>query len=418
MAVKSGAAPTELDLNRPLNALASALSDEIPAMIERGLEHMREEAPGFFLRDGDPDFVALYRQGYLDQLRFIYAGIASRRDLETCEPPPLVLEEARAAASFGLTLNALLHTYRIAQRLIFEDVIAKTQERIEDDDVRNAVLRVVSRWLFAYVDWASARVTDAYERERDLLVQDREQRKHQVVRRVLDGKPVDAGGHLGYELDRAHLAVIAWGTRSSQALTALGDATGISLLKTVNSDATAWGWLGARELGEQELRPIRKFEPVEGTRLAFGEPAVGADGFRTSHAQAVIAHRLAAPGHEPATWHSDVAVLALALQDPGLARQFVRRELGPLADSDERSEMLRETLSAYFRSGHNGASAAAALKIHDRTVLYRVRSIEKRLGYPISERRDELGMALRLAPLVLESADGEPSSSDRSPPAA
>lgn len=403
---------TTLDLDAPLKALVAELSDEIPDMLERGLAHMREEAPDFFVRDDDPQFVQLYEQSYRDQLRFIYEGLASRRDLETCEPPAFAVEEARVAATLGIRLNALLHTYRIGQRVIFEDVIAKAQEQIPDEGVRNAILRVVSRWLFGYVDWLSSRITDAYERERDLLVQDREQRKRQLIRRVLDGESVDTGGQLGYELDRDHLAVVAWGQKPGHALSALGDATGLSLLKAVNSDGTVWAWLGVREFGEQKLRAVRRFEPADGTRLAFGEPAPGADGFRQSHRQALTAHHIADAGDESVTWHSDVAVLALALQDPALARQFVRRELGPLADRDERSEMLRETLSVYFRCGHNGASAAAALKIHDRTVLYRIRSIEKRLGYPISERREELGMALRLAPLVLGESHDPLSSSN------
>lgn len=394
---------TTPDLGAPLSALAAKLSDEIPEMVERGLARMRDEAPDYFVRDNDPDFVELYRQSYLSQLRFIYEGLASRRDLAASEPPAFAVEEARAAASFGIKLNPLLHTYRIGQRMIFEDVITTAQEQIPDDDLRSATLSYVSRWLFAYVDWLSERITEAFERERDLLVQDREQRKRHLISRVLGGEPVDGGGELGYDLERDHLAVVAWGQEPSRALSALGAATGISLVTTTNSDGSAWAWLGARELGDQELRAVRKFEPPEGTSLAFGDPASGPDGFRLSHAQAVIACRLAC-GDERITWHSDVAVLALALQDPALARQFVRRELGPLAETDERSARLRETLSVYFRSGHNGASAAAALGIHDRTVLYRIRSIEKRLGYSISERREELGIALRLAPLVLDEA--------------
>lgn len=395
---------TTPDLDAPLSALAAKLSDEIPEMVERGLARMRDEARDYFVRDNDADFVELYRQSYRSQLRFIYEGMASRRDLAASEPPAFAVEEARAAASFGIKLNPLLHTYRIGQRMIFEDVIATAQEQIRDDDLRSATLSYVSRWLFAYVDWLSERITEAFERERDLLVQDREQRKRHLISRVLDGEPIDAGGELGYEFERDHLAVIAWGQEPSRVLSALGNATGISLVTTTNSDGSAWAWLGARELGEQALRAVRRFEPPEGTWLAFGEPASGPDGFRLSHAQAVTAYRLAASGDERVTWHADVAVLALALQDPALARQFVRRELGPLAEGDERSARLRETLSVYFRSGHNGASAAAALGIHDRTVLYRIRSIEKRLGYSISERREELGIALRLAPLVLDEA--------------
>ena len=101
------------------------------------------------------------------------------------------------------------------------------------------------------------------------------------------------------------------------------------------------------------------------------------------------------------TTFADVALLALTLQDPTLAREFVRCELGPLAGDDTRSQLLRETLRAYFDAGQNAAAAAAALGVHERTVTYRLRSIEERLGRPLRTRRDELGVALRLAPVVL-----------------
>jgi hypothetical protein len=391
-----------LDLDPPLKALGAELSAEIPRMIERGLARMREEAPDYFVRDDDAEFVDVYMQSYLHQLRFIVTGLASRRDLATCEPPAVAVEEARYTANLGIKLNTLLHTYRIGQRLIFEEVLEKS-EQIRDDGVREAVLRAASGWLFAYVDWMSERVTDAYERERDLLVQDREQRKRQLVQRVLDGEAIDAG-QLGYEIEREHLGVVAWGDKPGHALSALGDATGVNLLKVVGPDETGWAWLGARALGEGELHAIGAFEPPPGARLAFGTPGFGVEGFGVTHRQALTAQRLA--GEARVTWHRDVALLALALEDPGLARHFVFRELGPLADTDERSRMLRETLAVYFRCGHNGASAAAALEIHDRTVLYRIRSIEERLGYPIADRREELGMALRLAPLVLGDTAG------------
>jgi len=46
-------------------------------------------------------------------------------------------------------------------------------------------------------------------------------------------------------------------------------------------------------------------------------------------------------------------------------------------------------------------AAAAALGVNDRTVGYRLGSIEKRVRHPISARRDEMAVALRLAAHVL-----------------
>jgi len=95
--------------------------------------------------------------------------------------------------------------------------------------------------------------------------------------------------------------------------------------------------------------------------------------------------------------YRDISLMALTLHDPESARTFVVEELGELAGDGPKATLLRETLSAYFAAGQNAAAAAAALQINDRTVAYRVRSAEAQLGFPIGTRRDELGVALRLA---------------------
>ena len=396
---------TTQTLDAALTDLAGQLRDGIPVTVERGLAQMRVELPEFFVRDDDPDFVEIYRQSYVQQLRFIYDGLETGRDLEGQEVPALAVEEARLSAGFGIDLGPFLLGYRVTHRLILDDAIRIATERIADDDLRAAVLRVTSRWLFAYIDWMTARVTDVYERERDLLVRDRERRRRQLVRDLLDGQPIDAG-QLRYELDQDHLALIAWGDEPERSLGALGDATGLALLKVAGTDTTAWGWLGAFEIGDRELRAVRDFEPPTGVRLAIGEPGHGTDGFRLSHRQALSTYRIARDASERVTWHADITLLALTLHDPAAAREFVLQELGSLADDDERSELLRDTLTAYFASGQNAASAAAALGVHDRTVLYRLRTIEERLGRPILARREELGVALRLAPVVLRNERG------------
>lgn len=391
---------TTLTLDAALRDLAGQLRDDIPGMVERGLAQQRLELPEFFVRDDDPDFVEVYRQSYQQQLRFMYDGLESGRDLEGYDVPPLALEEARMSANLGIRLGSVLLGYRVSQRLIFDEAIDLVGHRIRDGDLRAAVLRMTSRWLFAYIDWVTPRVTEVYERERDLLVRDRERRKRQLVRDLLDGMPVDAG-QLRYGLDRDHLGLVAWGEEPERALVAIGDATGLALLTVAGTDTTAWGWLGAPEIGSDELRAVRRLEPPTGIRIAIGERGHGPEGFRLTHRQAWNTYRIARDTSDVVTSHSDVALLALTLQDVTLAREFVLRELGPLAEDDERSELLRDTLTAYFASGQNAAAAAAALGVHDRTVLYRLRSIEERLGHPILERREELGVALRLAPVVL-----------------
>lgn len=392
------------NLDAALKDLASELQGDIPRMVERGLAQMHDEAPEFFVRDDDPDFVQVYRQSYHDQLRFIYDGLAKGRDLEGIEPPALAIEEARLSASLGISLGALLQGYRIGHRLIQEAAMRFAWELVPDSDLRADLLQVTSRWLFVYFDWLSPRMTDVYERERDLLVRDRERRKRQLVRDVLDGQPVDVG-QLRYELERDHLGIVAWGHMPERALFVLRDEIDLPVLSVAGTDTTAWGWLGAAELGDKELRQVRALTPPDGVRVAIGEPGYGREGFRLTHRQAWNAYRIARDSEAAVTWHTEVALLALTLQDATMARDFVSRELGVLAGPDERNELLRETLSTYFSLGHNAVATAAALGIHDRTVLYRLRTIEDRIGHPILTRREELGVALRLAAELTQGPD-------------
>ncbi|MGH9043820.1 MAG: helix-turn-helix domain-containing protein, partial [Acidimicrobiales bacterium] len=66
--------------------------------------------------------------------------------------------------------------------------------------------------------------------------------------------------------------------------------------------------------------------------------------------------------------------------------------------------ILRTTLEAYFASDQNAVSTSHRLHIHERTVSYRLRSIEEWLDTTIASRRDELAISLRLHRL-LDAAD-------------
>ena len=86
----------------------------------------------------------------------------------------------------------------------------------------------------------------------------------------------------------------------------------------------------------------------------------------------------------------------MAGRDEEAAREFLERELRPLLGDDDRERRLRETLRAYFASAQNASATAAMLGVHEQTVAYRLRAIEKRLGCPATTRRAELETALRL----------------------
>jgi len=134
----------------------------------------------------------------------------------------------------------------------------------------------------------------------------------------------------------------------------------------------------------------------DGTRYAVGEPAWGTSGFRESHEQALAAQRVAAHLPQQLTRYDDVALEATLLVDVRAARRFVERELGPLTADDARTAVLRETLASYLHSGLNAAATAAVLHVSDRTVAYRIHSIEGLVGRSVLSRASELAAAVRL----------------------
>jgi len=221
-------------------------------------------------------------------------------------------------------------------------------------------------------------------------VRSREQRRVQLVRDLLDGADVHSGD-LGYELGATHRAVIAWGPGAEPELSRLADALDATLLVVAASGQTVWGWLGG---GAQDRSLRAAVRPWPGG-LAFGRPASGPVGFRESHGQARAAHRIGVATDAAVTHFDDVALESVLLADEDAARAFIAGELAVL-DSGRDGAKLRETLSAYFASGFNASAAAAMLKVNDRTVAYRLNTIEELLGRPVRTRQAELQAAIRL----------------------
>jgi DNA-binding PucR family transcriptional regulator len=73
--------------------------------------------------------------------------------------------------------------------------------------------------------------------------------------------------------------------------------------------------------------------------------------------------------------------------------------LGELAANDAAAARLRQTLLVWFETGSH-VSAAAKLKLHEHSVRNRLRRAEEAIGHPLTARRTELQVALRLFAIV------------------
>jgi DNA-binding PucR family transcriptional regulator len=142
--------------------------------------------------------------------------------------------------------------------------------------------------------------------------------------------------------------------------------------------------------------------------LAIGEPGEGLPGWRLTHRQARAALPIALRGSEPVIRYAAVALIASVLQDDLLAASLRRLYLEPLEGERDGGEALRETLQAYFATGCNVSSAAAALGASRHTIASRLQLVEERIDRSLSTDAAECETALRLWDLDHRPASDQP----------
>ena len=137
----------------------------------------------------------------------------------------------------------------------------------------------------------------------------------------------------------------------------------------------------------------------EGSRVSFGTIGEGMAGFVVSHRRALEADSVAQKLGKQVTWYDNVMLEALAMRDLSAVKSFISDELGDLGLHQDAPNRLVETLEAYFAAGQNAAAAAQRLGVHSRTISYRLKLIEGKIG-PNDLLREELPVAIRLSRMV------------------
>lgn len=381
--------------------LRAELHQREGVMVEEMLRRMRADTPAFFSSD-DPDYVAVYTASCYAHVGLMVDEMTADREIPDALPFASV-EETRTVAQWGISLEALIQTYRSGHAVVWEHTM-DAAELCVDPDHRSDVLKLSSRYLFAYFDRMIALVTEVYETERTSLFHESDRRRRQLVRDLLEGLPVDQE-KLQYRVAGVHMAAVAIGEGAEQVIRRVAARSGLSCLTVRGPSHSVWAWLGGNSLKDVATQRAVVAAVPDGAFVAFGDVAEGIDGFRTSHRDAREAYRIGRQLGYETLQYGDVALLSLISRDEVLARDFFQRELGSLAEDDPRARELRETVRAYFDAGHNASAAASRLSLNDRTIGYRLRTVEERLGRPLLARRDELSVALRLYEMYERKSD-------------
>lgn len=376
-----------------MREIAAWVQDAAPQLVELMLERMRLDVPAYFASE-DPGFMEMARESIVANLEAVADGLMSGRD-QPSQLPPGAVEEALVAAQQRMPWTLIDRTYRIGHAVLWEQLLGEVETWHLDSSERVDLLRVTSHFLFHYVDHVTGGLADVHGAERDRQIRGGERRRIAWVREVLAG--VGGAASSGdYDLGRQHLAAIAWGAEPDRAINDLGQRLEATMLIVPGQSGSAWGWFGSSSIRLSWPNRARELPLPSDTFLALGTPASGADGFRLSHRQALEAARVLRLTGAPLGTYDDLSLDALVLRNERAARDFMQRGLGPLLDGRKRTQILLETLHSYADSNWNAASTGARLGVHERTVGYRLATIEERLGRPLAARRQEIGVALRL----------------------
>jgi len=371
-------------------ALASRLRERLPEL-EAAIA-TRVEAISDPREVADPTYLHSLHSALAATLDYALAALehGARR---TPDVPPALLAEARLAARSGVSLDTLLRRYLTGNALLGDCLI----EEAERGQVPAAALRSMLRKQATLFDRLVEAVSEEHAREAKSWPSSSAERRRECVKSLLAGELVDRP-ELGYDLDGHHLALMARGEGSPEALRTLAGKLDRRLLAVRREEEPVWAcWLGGQRPLEVEptLRTLGEIS-LDRMFVTVGEPGEGLSGWRLSHRQAKAALPIAERRGQTVLRYADVSLVASILRDDLIATSLHQLYLEPLERARDGGEVARETLRAYFAAERNVSSTAAALGVDRRTVTNRIRAVEDLFGRPLNAFATELEIALRL----------------------
>jgi hypothetical protein len=357
-------------------------------------------------RARDATFVATLARCSTENVASVVQVLSGRVALTDVEAR-CASEFAELVARLGIPLAELERAYWVGVERLWQDWFDLCRTWTADGKAELPdLLGGSTSLLFGYVDQVLAQVVSSYTAVAEEMSETCEDRRRELVLRLLDGTATETGdtldAQLGYRMRATHVGLLFVSDRRREigrALAAMREVTGAHAALLVQPDAGTWfGWLGYHDLVDTaRMDALRRAATAGGEPVTLGDPGRGPAGFRRSHESALRTSSLRATMLRPPSClcARDLRLETLLLENPASARRFVDEELGDLAADSERAGRIRDTLLAWLSTGSQ-ARAAADLGVHENTVRMRVRCATEVLGAALAERRTELLVALRL----------------------
>src|SRR5439155_15555719 len=284
--------------------LADELERNSGAYAELVFDRIAAEVPELLADERKRDLARTGSQALLREF-----ATALRHELGSIHyhAPTAALAYGRHLAHEGVSLPAILRSYRLGQEVLFARAAQLALEEDSGDEAVRSLARI-GALSFRFSDGAMSDVAHEYETQRELLIRGTLAQRASTLQALLAGRAVDVAAAertLGHRLDGAHLAIVAWSADPAIAGEAIAGAArelvravgrGRPLVVTdTPGEATIWTAPAPRPLE----RSVAALLPP-GIRAAIGRPGSGVDGFAATRRQADLARAAAGHGDGPA----------------------------------------------------------------------------------------------------------------------
>lgn len=294
----------------------------------------------------------------------------------------------RRRAEQGMPLEAVLHSYRIGQRSIWDSLVL----RARGDGLLDSLVEAASA-VWEIVDAFASEVGRAYRETERAIARRDDRRRDALLDALLEGRgrerAVAADAATGLDLPEhgRYVVLVLAGTDSSRSA---ADAL------SVRGVRAAWRSRADREIGLVALARseitdlLTPLNAIPGLRGGLSPVVEGLSEVDAGYRLAETAFRaLSSDGVGVGELDARLPA-ALLVSAPDLAARLVERALGSLlALEGAERDVLLQTLATWLDTGGSAGVTAARLYCHRNTVLNRLRRLEAVTGKSV-DRVDHL----------------------------
>jgi hypothetical protein len=369
------------------------LDERLDELTAKAVARVRADEPAYGRSRVSQDDLSRYMRRTLALALIRILGDPVPEELETATS-----EVGRLRAEQGLPLSALLHSYRIDLRILWEAVIGEARSRGHASDEAFLVQCLL---LWEAVEANTAEVVDAYRHAREDRARHADVLRSRAFAKLVqdgDSDPAavrEAAHRLSLAPEAAYLVVVS-------DVTTLSSGTLVSTSARLRARGlhSHLGWVGDQVVGVVVLGH-RRPEDVVALVEPLGQHPCGAavvENLTSVPRGARLANAVGRAVREPGV-HLLASSWAAALVSANeeLASALAQHVLGPLLRlPDHERAAVFETLEAFTSGSGSVAEVASLTRRHRNTVRNRLQAVERATGLSLTRPKDIATLTLAM----------------------